>query len=218
MTRLPKDQTAETRTMVEPLPAQPRASGQKRAAETRRRILAATVSSLAHRGLQETSTLQIQADAEVSRGRLLHHFPHKQKLLMATFKYLAAERLHSLREAPLSSTGEERARQAVDAIWSTYDGDLFWAALELWMGARHDAALAHVLATEERHLIRVFRDMCDQLLGTEFTSHPSYLDVREILLTSMRGVAITHAFESRPMKQEPYIEVWYRLAIGLLQP
>ena len=37
-------------------------------------------------------------------------------------------------------------------------------------------------------------------------------DLRELLFTSMRGVALVYAFESRPAATDPHLVMWKRLA------
>lgn len=197
--------------MEPPAPEAPTRAVQARSEATRRRVLHATVASLARRGLAATSTLQIQADAGVSRGRLLHHFPSRRQLLVAAVQHLAKERFAALRAEPLQLEGEARVRRAIDLLWSIHEDDLFWAAIELWMGARTDDDLKAVLDVEERRLGRVARGLCDDLFGSELAARPGYTDARDLLMTGMRGAALTYAFDERPMAQDPHLEGWYRL-------
>jgi AcrR family transcriptional regulator len=187
-----------------------------RGSVTRARILEATVAALFERGFAATSTLQIQADAGVSRGRLLHHFPSKQLLMVAAVQHLAAERFEQLRATTIASEGAARARRAIELMWSAFDGELFWAAVELWIGSRTDDALRQALAVEERRLGHVVRVLCDDLFGPELTMRPGYQDLRDVLISSMRGVALTYSFDRRVMEDEPHIATWHRLALDHL--
>jgi AcrR family transcriptional regulator len=190
------------------LPALPRR--QARSEATRQRILHATVVSLAQRGLGATTTIQIQADAGVSRGRLLHHFPIRRDLLVAAVQHLANERFAAARLNEVSGVGPERIRSVIERLWATYSGDLFWAAMELWLGSRADEELRQALIADERHLGRVVRGMCDDLFGPKVAARPAYEEVRDLLISSMRGVAMTYSFDRRPMDTEPMIDVWCR--------
>ena len=59
-----------------------RRSREQRTSDSRLRILDAAVACLVESGYAGTTTLTIQARAGVSRGRLLHHFPSKETLLV----------------------------------------------------------------------------------------------------------------------------------------
>lgn len=166
------------------------------------------------RGLAATSTLQIQADANLTRGRLLHHFPSRAELLFASVDYLVQKRFKEVRllAAGAPTNGRVDVRKAVETIWTFHGGDQFWAYMELWMGARADAELASVFDVQERGLGSAVRVLWDELLGPEVASRAGYLDVRETLITSMRGVAITYALHKEDWAKEPDIELWVRIA------
>jgi AcrR family transcriptional regulator len=69
----------------------PRTQAQRRD-EMRRVLLDAAVDSLVEHGFAGTTTLEVQRRAGVSRGALLHHFPSKAELLVATIGHLAEMR------------------------------------------------------------------------------------------------------------------------------
>ena len=58
----------------------------------------------------------------------------------------------------------------------------------------------------------------DVIWGPEITASPLYPDLRELLFTSMRGVALAYAFEERPATTDPHLRLWKRLAHQLLSP
>ena len=65
----------------------------ERTATSRARILDAAVACLVESGYRGATTLRIQARAGVSRGRLLHHFPSRDELLVAASRHLTVQRL-----------------------------------------------------------------------------------------------------------------------------
>ena len=174
----------------------------RRPRDSRDRIVQATVTSLADRGLANTSTLKVQEDAQVSRGSLLHHFPSKATLLVAAVRQLAVDRFSAATSEPPASTDGQRIDEAIDLLWSMYDGPLFWAAIELWIGARQDGTLRDILEVEERKLGHVVDEMCDELFGPQIAALPDYSDFRDVLITSMRGIALTYSFDKREMSSE----------------
>ena len=102
---------------------------EERTATSRARILDAAVACLVEDGYAGATTLRIQARAGVSRGRLLHHFPSRDELLVAASRHLATERLRGTDpeldglDVPLP----ERIDLAVERLWATFSEPLFWA-------------------------------------------------------------------------------------------
>jgi hypothetical protein len=56
----------------------------------------------------------------------------------------------------------------------------------------------------------------DALFGPGLTAHPRYPPTRELLFTSMRGVALAYALEQRDPAQDPHLAVWRDAARTLL--
>src|SRR5215468_7262921 len=124
---------------------------QQRREETRRALLDAAVESLIEVGYARTTTLEVQKRADVSRGALLHHFPSKAGLLAATIEHLAEMRGRELRalEVRLPNSRAARVSAAVDLLWESFTGPLFYVAMELRAAARTDDELRAALATAE---------------------------------------------------------------------
>jgi AcrR family transcriptional regulator len=198
-------------------------SNSERTADSRLLILDAAVACLVEEGYAGASTLAVQARAGVSRGRLLHHFPSRAELLVAATEHLATTRLAETqrRAAALMAglpPGPERVDRAIELMWATFQEPPFWAAVELWTAARTDPALRVALRSEERRLRNAIRAVADGIWGPEVTATPLYAELRELLFTSMRGVAIVYAFEERPPATDPNRVLWKRLAVRMLFP
>lgn len=72
------------------------------------------------------------------------------------------------------------------------------------------------LEQQERVLYRQVRAVTDAMFGEPLNQHPDYARVRETLNTSMRGVALTYAFDRRHALRDPHIADWVALATGAL--
>jgi len=199
----------------------PRGRREERTATSRTRILDAAVACLVESGYAGATTLRIQARAGVSRGRLLHHFPSRDALLVAASRHLATERLRSAGERiRLLSRGLADAQQldrAVELMWETFSEPHFWAAVELWTAARTHPDLRESLLPEERAVGAAIRAETDALYGPEIVRHARYPQVRELLFTSMRGVGLTYAFDPRDPRTDPHLRLWKDLARTLLE-
>lgn len=183
---------------------------QKRAWDTRERILEAAVACLAEEGYAATTTSRIQARAGVSRGSLLHQFPARDDLLIAAVQHLAEQRTAEMVSPDPSKSAT--IDEAVVAIWSTFHGPLFRAAVQLWVAAAHNPDLAAALRPREHELGRRIRANISDLFGAEHAGHPQFADLVQLLLSSMRGVALTYTFEQRDHDKDPSLAVWKRLA------
>lgn len=184
-----------------------------RSKATQQHVLDTAVEVLAELGYSGASTLKIQQRAGVSRGRLLHQYPHRDALLVAAVQHIAEARVRSTRGREDWPKGAaERIDAAVDAMWATYHQDYFWAATELWLAARSNLRLADALAPKEQALGAAIRAAIDEMFGPDLTARPAYGDLREVLNTSMRGVALTYAFDPRDPALDPHLSTWKSLA------
>src|SRR5688572_16801118 len=134
-----------------------RRSQASRRASSRALILDAAVDLLVERGYCGTTTVAIQERAGVTRGRLLHHFPSRDAVLVAAAQHLADERIIDMEQwfehiDDPDPGGPARIDQAITLLWSTFRQPYFWAAMELWSAARTDEGLRNELASSERRL------------------------------------------------------------------
>src|SRR5579863_774541 len=127
---------------------------EERSAETRRRLLDATVACLFERGYAGTTTTEIASRAGVSRGAQLHHFPRKDELVVSALEHVFELRLAEMSAAiaePPPGNREHRVTVIIDAMWPMFKGPTFYAWLELVVASRTDPALNDaVRAASER--------------------------------------------------------------------
>jgi AcrR family transcriptional regulator len=188
-------------------------------AETRRRILDATVTCLVEHGLAATTTLAVQRRAGVSRGALLHHFPSRAELVVAALLHLAAERARQLRaDAAAIPPGVDRLDAVLRLLWSVSSGPLFHAALELLSAARTDTELHAVLAAREQELTTAIVRVCRQVFGPRISARPGFEVACEASLQLMRGMALTEILWPRPGLRDEVMALWSRLLRGVLTP
>ncbi|MDQ1633799.1 MAG: hypothetical protein QOJ32_608 [Frankiaceae bacterium] len=194
---------------------------EQRTVDSRERILDAAVACLIEAGFSGATTLRIQDRAGVSRGRLLHHFPSRDVLLVAAAHHLAERRVRATIEkaaAELSglAAGPRRVERVVELMWETHHEPHYWAAVELWTASRTDDEIAAALLAEERKLGGAIRSAVDGMFGPEVADLPPYAMLRDLLLAAMRGQALTYAFDRRDPAGDPHLEQWKDLARQLV--
>ncbi|GAA2676350.1 TetR/AcrR family transcriptional regulator [Actinoplanes palleronii] len=185
----------------------------QRSEATRERILDATCQSLVERGYAETTTAEVLARADVPRGTLLHHFPTKVDLLVASVQHVARRRLDALVAELDAVPGDGAELDAfVDIVWRHFSAPLFWAALELWNAARTDTELRAALMPVEKEVFGVLHDRGVALLGDD----PRVPTVVQMTFEVMTGLVMTGIVSGELGRRELLIRRWKRAAAVLL--
>ena len=84
-------------------------------------------------------------------------------------------------------------------------------------GGADRPALAAALLPAERRLGAAIRQTLDAVFEALPRRAENYPTVREMLLTSMRGVAMTYGFDPRDHATDPHLAQWKQLARVLLR-
>ncbi|WP_052742353.1 TetR/AcrR family transcriptional regulator [Sphingomonas sp. Ag1] len=120
-----------------------RGSHAERTAAMRRRLIDAAIDTLHDLGYAAATTMAIQNRAGVSRGALVHHFPTKIDLIIATAQAIVADQAiwydHELRKV----TNKRDRFMAISRItWEALKKPSGMALLEIFIATRSDAELA----------------------------------------------------------------------------
>jgi AcrR family transcriptional regulator len=200
-------------------PPRPRRTQEERSAETRARLLDATVESLVEVGYASTTTTGVCERAGVSRGAQVHHFPRKQDLVVAAVAHLAAQHVPVLRERvsgfPLAGR-DDRLGAVVDLVADTFDSPLFTAALELWVAARTDAELHRALIPFERGAGRGLVAFWRGIAG-DLAEHPRFDALLELTMHLARGMALQKILRSDDTARRQLLQIWREMAAGALR-
>jgi len=185
----------------------------ERRASTRSALVRATVDCLVELGYARTTTQEVQTRAGVSRGALTHHFTTKAELVLAAVDHLYQEFSESVRAAAASLPADSatRLRLGVELVWERFHGPLFVAAMELWGAARTDAELRSALLPHERRLGAQLRELSVEVFGEQVARHPASEAVYQVLLTSMRGQAMTYMLQPDAPRGGPHLQHWIEM-------
>jgi AcrR family transcriptional regulator len=179
----------------------------------------ANVEALVELGYARTTTQEVQRRAGVSRGALTHHFTSKAELMLAAVDHLYEEFSASVRQAAAELPGEStaRVRLGVELIWQRFHGPLFVAAMELWTAARTDPELRAALLPHERRLGAQLRQLAFEVFGEQVARHPAAEAMYQVLLTSMRGQALTYALQPDAPRDQ-YLQHWLTIIEAFTPP
>lgn len=180
---------------------------QDRSRATRRRLLEAAVACLAEHGWSGSTVSVVAERAGVSRGAAQHHFPTREDLFIAAVEHMAEERSTALRELVGASRTTE---EVVSAIVALYTGPLFRAALQLWVAAGNEPALAATVVALEARVGRESHRMAVELLGAD-ESVPGVRESVQGLLDMARGLGLANLLTDDSARRARVVARWSQL-------
>jgi len=175
---------------------QRRRTQEERRAETRGKLLDATLTSLLEVGYAQTTTRRVAEMAGVTTGAQTHHFPYRVDLVVAAVERIVEQRIEELtrRTAALPDGREERTRAILELLWNDFSSDLFTVIVKVWIAAADDAELYERLVPLERRLTRTIAAAIPDIVGDR--EMPPDLGARVTLtLAALRGLALSRAYE-----------------------
>ena len=162
---------------------------EERRAETRGKLLDATVRSLSEVGFAATTSRRVSEMAGVSLGAQTHHFPHRLDLMGAAVEWAAQRRVDELREI------------AADLP-------------ELWVAAADDPELhAHLVPVESR-LTEEIASLSGEVVPEGIEPGRQWSRRLSIAFSTIRGLALTEHFEPRG---HPHRDPWPETRLTLLE-
>ncbi|MDD9933361.1 MAG: TetR/AcrR family transcriptional regulator [Myxococcales bacterium] len=198
-----------------------RRTQEMRSAETRAKILDATLECLIEQGYSATSTPEVCRRAGVSRGALLHHFPTKAELVVHAVSHLAALRATDTRPSVEAVSGAGDPLDAVfETVWNAFfEGPLFHAALELWVAARCDSELHAALYPVDQVMGKAIRRAYEAVApgvvgvgGGDAETKKRYEDLVTLTLHLLRGMALQKILKDDDENRRRLFELWKTMA------
>ena len=127
---------------TEPTAKPVRRTQAERSATTRGRILDAAVNCLDRSGYGATTTVSVAAEAGVSRGAMLHHFPSKADLMLAALSHVMdLNAANFVKAAGKIADPWERYAALPDLRMQASSEPAGVAFMEIMVGARSDEAV-----------------------------------------------------------------------------
>ena len=198
--------------------SRPRRTQEERRAETRAKLLDATVQSVLEVGYAATTTRRVAERAGVSQGAQTHHFPHRVDLVSAAVEWLAERRVAELRDmaSDLPEDPGPRMDALLELMWADFSSATFTVFVKLWIAAADDPELYERLVPVERQVVRAIGELARQL-GGDLVEVPGWEAQLTLAINALRGLALTERFEPRdrpPRDQWPQIRASLREAFG----
>lgn len=190
------------------MPLTARVPQEERSRVMRQRLLEATVECLVERGWSGTTTTLVSQRAGVSRGAQLHHFPTKSDLVVAAVEHLSEVRGAELADAAAAlPNGRRRTRAVLAMLAEHFTSPVFTAALELWVAARTDPALAHAVGPLEQRIGREIHRHTVELLGAD-ESRPGVRELVQATLDLVRGLGLATTLTDDAVRRSRILDEW----------
>lgn len=176
----------------------------------RRRLIDSAIESLHDVGYSAATTIDILKRAGVSRGALLHHFPTKVDLMLATAEHIVGLQT-TWYDEQLALVGDpvERFVAITSITWRALREPTGMALLEILMATRSDPELHRRFPAVAREIERVQqRGMWMLAKQAGIRDRQAIRTMTDALLAGIRGLSIQRLFSENEQVTES--------AIGLL--
>lgn len=184
-----------------------RAPRQDRSTETRRRLLEATIETLAAEGWAGTGLTSVAERAGLSRGAAQHHFGTRDELVEAALAHIPAQRIEEIRSRGAAlPTGSARLEAVVDLLCDFYSGSLGLATLHLWVGASTDPELGQLVRKAEERVSREIYLLTLELLGLD--DDPAVRRAIQATLVLVRGFALGSILRDDATWRHDVLQEW----------
>lgn len=180
-----------------------RRSNAERRATTRSAVLDATIQAIVRYGYVGATSTRIAELSGFTRGAQKHHFKDKAAMVAEALVHLHEHLMRdSLRE--LESASQDGVWALLEALWKSFQDDLFTAAAELRAAARIDEELRTVLVPAEQQIGRRIRRFVSDALDDGRHSQQRLEEVGDHVVNVLRGMAFQRALypnEEREARQ-----------------
>ncbi|MGQ9365264.1 TetR/AcrR family transcriptional regulator [Azospirillum sp. ST 5-10] len=169
-----------------------RRTQEMRSAETRAKLIDATLDVLLAEGYQNFTTQRVCDVAGVSRGAMLHHFPSRERLLAHAIEHMLTVAAEDIRaQASRVRSGEIPVRDFIDYLWAEhFSNRLFYVTLEHVTIARTDAGVRAELMPVVKRFHQALDETWQEFFHTASLPDPTVAVILNLTLCLLRGMGV----------------------------
>lgn len=187
-----------------------------KAAQTRTRLIEATMRCLVTHGYANTTTPRVAEEAGLSRGAMMHHFENGAALIKATITELHERRLRAFRRA--AEKPDHEVGNLVETYWRQLQKPAFVAFHELAVAARTNTDLAIIMKPLQEEFREKFNAQAEQLFPEWRDKPEEFALAMNLSQTILEGMAISvQTGGMAPSRVEPMLRHLER-QIEMLMP
>ena len=187
-----------------------RRTQEERSTETKKRLLEATIDCLNELGYNKSGTVEIARRAGVSRGALMHHFPSKHDLIVATAEYHWNRITEEVRNLAMTMHGGQLSLDAfIDGIWNKVfliRGSS--ATIEMIIAARTDSKLRRELVPMLNRLYSNYDEIWSQFFHNSGVSPERIEMLFDLTIELLRGMTLQRVLKDEPEYYQKFLDSW----------
>ena len=177
-------------------PVRARRTHAERTAETRAKILAAAVESIAEVGLQRSTAVEIARRVGITWGAVQHHFGGKNELLMAVLETSFEHFAMRLRAVPIEGLSlEARAARFVERAWEHFASREYASTFEILLD--HLRRTHPTGASWQERMSRAWDGVWRRFFGDATISRRRHGELQHYTISVLSGLASTLMLEGR---------------------
>jgi AcrR family transcriptional regulator len=184
----------------------------ERTAETRLRILKAAANLIRRRGYARFRTAEVAAEAGLSRGAQLHHFPTKDSLVVATLEYVFEQaRMLSRRRAAAVTRPRDLIEVVIEDAREFFFSEHFMVAIDIVLSTSTDQAVRKQILDISRKARRPVEAAWAEALAADGVPASVAGDIVALTLGVVRGMALRTLWDNDPKWFEQLFALWRQM-------
>jgi AcrR family transcriptional regulator len=189
-----------------------------RSAETKLRLVEASARLIGARGYARLRTADVADAAGVSRGAMLHHFPTKNALVVATLEHVFERALHlsRTRAAALAPAGDLVAAVIEDAR-EFFFNEHFRVSLDIVLSTSTDASLRNRILSISRKARLPVEAAWTQALEARGVPRATADNLIALTLALVRGMSIRALWDQDEERVGRLFDLWRQMVGAMLQ-
>ena len=193
--------------------AQPRRRTQaERSEETQARILKAAANLIRKRGYARFRTADVAAEAGLSRGAQLHHFPTKDALVVATLGYVFDQaRDLSRKRAAAVNRPRDLIEEVIADAREFFFSEHFKVALDIVLSTSTNKAVRRQILDISRRARRPAETAWAEALVASGVEPSLAADIVALTLSLVRGLSVRVLWDNDPKWFDQLFITWRRM-------
>ena len=184
----------------------------ERTAETQLRILKAAANLIRRRGYARFRTAEVAAQAGLSRGAQLHHFPTKDSLVVATLEYVFEQaQILSRRRAAAINRPRDLIEAVIEDAKEFFFSEHFMVAIDIVLSTSTDQSVRKQILDISRKARRPVEIAWSEALAASGVPASVAADVVALTLGVVRGMALRTLWDNDPKWFEHLFALWRRM-------
>ncbi len=195
-----------------PLAAPRRRTQAERTEATRTRILKAAADLIRRRGYARFRTADVAAEAGLSRGAQLHHFPTKDALVVATLEYVFEQaQILSRKRAAAVARPRDLIEGVIEDAREFFFSEHFMVAIDIVLSTSTDQAVRKQILDISRKARRPVETAWAEALAASGVPSKLAAEIVALTLSLVRGMALRTLWDNDPDWFDELFAVWRRM-------